>query len=71
MFSVRQVPMSSFTPYSTIESSPALKIMQMLGFEKSYFSFPDPRHGSSLSLQDSISPIKIELAVEATMYLSW
>lgn len=56
MFSVQQVPITSLTPYSTMESSPALKIMQMLGLEKSNFSFPDPRHGSSLNLLTSISP---------------
>jgi hypothetical protein len=62
--------MASFTPYSTIVSSPALKIITIFGFEKSNFSFPLPLHGSSESLQLSKSPNKSVLYVDATRYLS-
>ena len=70
MFSVLQVPITSFTPYSTIESSPALNTMQIFGFEKSNFSFPLPLHGNSESLDDSRSPRSKESWVDATRYLS-
>jgi hypothetical protein len=58
--------MTSLTPYSTMKSSPALKTMQMLGFEKSNFSLPLPLQGISESLHDSMSPSNRVLLVEAT-----
>ena len=66
MCSVRHAPSVSLRPYSMSASWPAENTMHTEALSKKNFSVPVLVHGTSLSLQDSRSPISSVSGVCAT-----